>query len=33
MSLGLAHEYLVPLIDRARVVIGEINAAMAARNT
>jgi acyl-CoA hydrolase len=28
MSLGLAHEYLVPLIDRARVVIGEINAAV-----
>lgn len=28
MSLGLAHEYLVPLIDRARVVIAEINEAV-----
>ena len=24
-SLGLAHEYLVPLVDRARVVIAEVN--------
>ena len=28
LSLGLAHEYLVSLIDRARVVIAEINASV-----
>jgi acetyl-CoA hydrolase len=28
MSLGLAHEYLIPLLDRARVVIAEINGAV-----
>lgn len=28
MSLGLAHEYLIPLIDRASVIIAEINPAV-----